>query len=481
MPKNETHRCEGMVRMDTRRSVQFDLQSVHQPALLHTFGLRGYIAVVVVAQELVSSPVYHMTMLHDSDENVIQSYLESVLSDIRELERYMPRLVIVKAPGEHRHDPHGCELVVSEPFSDVLDAFAQRARGLQVVIEPYFVGSKGVYNTGIAVKAAVFSDDGTAYVNYTGNKGKQHTLSIPMVHALAPAPAEELDEDTQHRVVIFQDENICILHPQCPHGILVRTRIPLDMIDTIHRDGLKSGLQLSSEGVQVRMFKWDCVFFQAPCSYVEPIHSDYFHTKDRAQVEEAYGRGSYDEPDYIYIRVDPEHTFVFSSEINAAFIKCRIPDMPTSIKYGNVFGRAAMEWLTHIRNASRKSLTRYLKIIQDNAIFMKDQMRAGEGMHLFHWNLYSSEVNVISHGQQTTYPYDIHDVSTLSEVHLRLGVVPPDWFVSHTSQSSPISILRALTPAPVLAPVLAKVSAVRGQCARCKVLNIWCHHRKEWV
>jgi len=184
-----THACNGMVDMNQSRTVKFDLQSVHQPAFLHTSGLFGCTVVVVITQGRVSPPVYRMTMLHSPPyPNVIQPYLESVLNDIRCSHLYMPRLVIVKAPGELSHGPHGCELVVCEPFRDVLDTFVQQADGLQVVIEPYRMGDFRVYNTGIAVKAAVFSDDGTAYVNYTRNKGIQHTLCIPRIHVLAPEP-----------------------------------------------------------------------------------------------------------------------------------------------------------------------------------------------------------------------------------------------------------------------------------------------------
>ena len=278
------------------------------------------------------------------------------------------------------------------------------------------------------------------------------TTSNTICNESQPAP-------TQKRVVIFQDNNICILHPQCPHGILIRTRIPLDMIDTVRRDGLKSGARLRSEGVEVRMFNWNCVFFQAPCSYVEPMHSDYSHTNDRAQVEEAYGGGSCDRPDYVYIRVDPEFTSVFSSEINAAFRSDLIPGRPTTLKHQSFYNSAAMEWLMRIRDCSRKSLAQYLTIIRNNAMFMED--RVGIPQPKFQWNLYSSKVEEASDMQRILYPCDPHDVSQNSEVIINLEVIPPEWWVS------------------IAEPVLA----LRGRCTECQKLKIdWCWHGEEtWV
>lgn len=143
--------------------------------------------------------------------------------------------------------------------------------------------------------------------------------------------------------IMYQDDLVCILKPDVKKGIIVWTKYkqPAGM-DSLSNIGLKTGVQLHSEGIYFGRTKiHPYIFFRAPF-YSNPI--DY--TSVKTEIESSYGElGT--EP-RIFIRVDPDKTFVFSSEIRVNF---------TDYEEQNSY-----------LNKSKKLLSEYLEIIKDNLL-----------------------------------------------------------------------------------------------------------------
>jgi hypothetical protein len=104
--------------------------------------------------------------------------------------------------------------------------------------------------------------------------------------------------------------------------------------------GLKTGKQLESEGVDFGRRKiHPYIFFRAPY-----YSRDIDYTSVETEINSSYGKGQIGSESRVFIRVDPDNTFVFSSEIRV-----------------NFFNEADTKIFD-----SKKKLSEYLKIIKTN-------------------------------------------------------------------------------------------------------------------
>ena len=104
--------------------------------------------------------------------------------------------------------------------------------------------------------------------------------------------------------------------------------------------GLKTGLQLKTEGVEFNRNKiHPYIFFRAPY-----YSSEIDYTSVETEINSSYGEGQIGNEPRVFIRVDPDKTFVFSSEIRFNFFTNQEREI----------------------NNSKKTLSEYLEIINNN-------------------------------------------------------------------------------------------------------------------
>lgn len=212
--------------------------------------------------------------------------------------------------------------------------------------------------------------------------------------------------------ILFQDEDVCILRPDVKKGILVFTNYtqPTGM-PPLCEIGLKTGKQLQSEGVNFRRSMiHPYIFFRAPY-YSTPI--DY--TSIDTEIASSFGENQNDVSSRVWIRVDPDKTYIFSSEIRAKYS----PHM----RYGTPEYFSALENEVY---KSRKSMTKYLQIIRENDIKLVEPGKKKL------YNLFTSNAEVFPIAYNLTYPWDSHNINRQSEVLVRLPHLTPNFFVKCT-------------------------------------------------
>ncbi len=123
----------------------------------------------------------------------------------------------------------------------------------------------------------------------------------------AGEPIEESD-------ILYQDDLVCILRPDVKKGIIVWTHYtqPAEM-GSLCELGLKTGKQLQQEGINFDRSKiHPYIFFRAPY-----YSRDIDYTSVETEIISSYGEKQIGIEPRVFIRVDPDKTFVFSSEIRA--------------------------------------------------------------------------------------------------------------------------------------------------------------------
>ena len=220
---------------------------------------------------------------------------------------------------------------------------------------------------------------------------------------------------------MFQDDLVCILKPEVKKGIIIWTQYqqPSGM-DSLCTIGLKTAKQLHTENIQFgrdKSVQHSYIFFRAP--YLSNI-IDY--TSIDSEINSLYGPQQSNRPNRVYIRVDPDKTYVFSSEIRARY-------NPT--KYHSMLDEL-------IR--SKKTLTTYLDIINKNS---KIKITSS---YVPIYNLYDSHKELIIKNyddgdydngddddeDDATYPYSSHDIERNSEILVTMPHLTPDYFVKCT-------------------------------------------------
>ena len=233
--------------------------------------------------------------------------------------------------------------------------------------------------------------------------------------------------------IMYQDDLVCILKPDVKKGIIVWTHYtqPAGM-DSLCKLGLKTGKKLKEEGINFGRSKiHPYIFFRAPY-YSRPI--DY--TSVETEITSSYGEGEIGKEPRVFIRVDPDKTFVFSSEIRA-----KIPAVYFHISDGHLLTKKELS-STHSKllmpytderyrelynkyynseiNKSKKTLSEYLLIIKENE--REPEIKI--------YNLYSSKKVLFG---KSEYPYDHEQIERNSEILVSIPHLTPDYFVLCTS------------------------------------------------
>jgi len=204
--------------------------------------------------------------------------------------------------------------------------------------------------------------------------------------------------------IMYQDDLVCILKPEVKKGIIVWTHFkqPAEM-DSLCKLGLKTGKQLQSEGIYFGRSKiHPYIFFRAPY-----YSKDIDYTSVETEIISSYGENQIGTEPRVFIRVDPDRTFVFSSEI-------RIIN-PNDIK------------------KSKKSMSNYLKIINENAKIYETLIPLTKTQKQPVYNLFSSKIIPLSyHGiyyNKLEYPLNNYPIERNSEILVSIPHLTPNYFV----------------------------------------------------
>jgi hypothetical protein len=201
--------------------------------------------------------------------------------------------------------------------------------------------------------------------------------------------------------IMYQDALVCILRPDVKKGIIVWTNYvqPPDM-PSLCEIGLKTGHQLNKEGIGFgRSVYHPHIFFRAPY-YSRKI--DY--STIESEVVSSYGEGIIHKEGYAFIRVDPDRTFVFSSEIRAVLL-----------------GSDSTRMLEN----SKKTLTQYLGILNENEQIIKS-IQPG---HTVWYNLFSSKATIFKDSIRPKFPLNEYVINRNSEILVSIPHLTPDFFV----------------------------------------------------
>jgi hypothetical protein len=121
---------------------------------------------------------------------------------------------------------------------------------------------------------------------------------------------------------LYIDKNICILDPISRHGVVVRTMVSADKYKDIMEQGLLSqtaqvelGIRSQTSGVFP-----DLVYFRAPFCVAKVQPTKSVSARIREEINAQYGpQPTLKQFKFVFIRVDPDRTRVFFSEINSNF------------------------------------------------------------------------------------------------------------------------------------------------------------------
>lgn len=205
--------------------------------------------------------------------------------------------------------------------------------------------------------------------------------------------------------IMYQDDLVCILKPHVKKGIIVWTNFtqPIGK-ESLCKLGLKTGKKLKEEGFDFGRTKiHPYIFFKAPF-----YSNDIDYTSPETEIVCCYGDGHLNINQRVYIRVDPNKTYVFSSEIR------------------DIFKHSV--WQKNVDNVilnSKKLLTNYLEIIKDNMRIEKD-VKCNKKIW---YNLFSSRAVLFTENACPKEPYDIEPINFNSEILISLPHLTPDYFV----------------------------------------------------
>jgi hypothetical protein len=207
--------------------------------------------------------------------------------------------------------------------------------------------------------------------------------------------------------IMYKDREVCILKPEVKKGVLVFTDYTQPKNSTpLCEAGLKTGYQLHREGINFgRSIHHPYIFFKAPF-YANPI--DYSSLD--SEIESSYGPGMADIKSRVWIRVDPDKTFVYSSQLRTLGAR-------------NI-------------NGSRKTMTEYLRIIDENKALQPGPDQEAK------YHLISSEKHLVrkskfqfnNNNNNMVWSDDLNflnynPIETNSEVLVPINHLTPNYFV----------------------------------------------------
>jgi hypothetical protein len=222
-------------------------------------------------------------------------------------------------------------------------------------------------------------------------------------------------EPIEQSDIMYQDSLVCILKPEVKKGIIIWTQ-PAEM-GSLCELGLKTGEQLQKEGIDFGRSKiHPYIFFRAPyysrdidyISVETEINSSYGEEGQiETEIDSSYGEeGQIEKKPRVFIRVDPDNTFVFSSEIRNV--------VTHSTWHNNV---------KNIINNSKKKLSQYLEIIKNNSKIIENTDKK------IWYNLFTSEAKLFSNTVNPPEPYDNNPINKNSEILVSIPHLTSDYFV----------------------------------------------------
>ena len=233
--------------------------------------------------------------------------------------------------------------------------------------------------------------------------------------------------------IMHQDDLVCILKPNVKKGIVIYTHYKQpNKMNSLCISGLKTGQQLKLEGVNFgRTIYHPYIFFRAPY-YSNKIN----YATPEKEIISSYGEGQIGTEPRVFIRVDPDRTYVFSSEI-----RVKIPTVyfrndghllqknelskthsnsimkHTNEKYKELYSK----YYNSEINKSKKTLSEYLDIIKKNSNINSET-----------YNLYSSK-KVLR--RSCVYPCNKNPINRNSEILVSIPHLTPDYFVLCTKEN----------------------------------------------
>ena len=232
--------------------------------------------------------------------------------------------------------------------------------------------------------------------------------------SIHPSPIILSDGPILPDEILFQDSDVCILKPDVKKGILIFTSYNQPTgISPLCETGLKTGVQLQNEGVKFgRSIIHNYIFFRAP--YLSnPI--DY--TSIDTEIASSFGETNSAIPSRVWLRIDPEKTNVYSSEIRASYFP--------EFRYGSPQYLSALE---NEVKTSKKSMTEYLRILDENETAITDIEDGKKPVY----DLITSKVQLIPIAYGVSYPSSSYDINRTSEVLVRVPHLTPNYFVKCT-------------------------------------------------
>ena len=205
--------------------------------------------------------------------------------------------------------------------------------------------------------------------------------------------------------ILHQTDMVTILKPKAKRGILIWHHFPDNLSkNQIKRDGLKSGKYMAEKGIDYgRTVKHPYIFFRAPylCPKRKINYKNY-----RTEIKSLYGEDLLKDKYYkkiMCIRVDPDKTYVFSSEIRPLF---RREEQEKEI------------------NFSKKTLTEYFHIIKK-----QENIKYITGMKPL-WNMFTGEMNYWPEKVECRYPWNSYPINRMSEILVDLPFMKKHYFVN---------------------------------------------------
>ena len=203
--------------------------------------------------------------------------------------------------------------------------------------------------------------------------------------------------------IMYQDDLVCILRPYIKKGIIIWSNYtqPPNMPSLLTL-GLKTGKKLKEEGVDFGRSKiHPYIFFRAPYLSVDidysTIETEIISSFGQELLERNYETK-------VFIRVDPDKTFVFSSEIRV-----------------NFFNEAD----TKIFN-SKKKLSEYLTIIKTNLEI--ETLESNKNNKIL-YNLLSSKAKIFLNKTKPDKLFSKAPINRNSEILVSIPHLTPDYFV----------------------------------------------------
>jgi hypothetical protein len=201
--------------------------------------------------------------------------------------------------------------------------------------------------------------------------------------------------------IMYKDDLVCILKPHIKKGIIIWSNYtqPSNM-GSLYTLGLKTGKKLKEEGVDFGRSKiHPYIFFRAPY-----LSADIDYSTIETEIISSFGQELIDDDKpKVFIRVDPDKTFVFSSEIRVVF-----------------YNEADSKILN-----SKKTLSKYLTIIKKNL----EIERNPQPEHKILYNLLSIEAKSFPNTYNLPRLFSNEPINKNSEILVSIPHLTPDYFV----------------------------------------------------